>query len=644
MELFILFLTIGSFSDVVESTRRTCASISRIEKINSNNYNLKCQNSDDLLNIHLSRSEFIIKCNQEVKYSKTNEEVNKNHFMSNRWIKNAKDVVLEECSWNQLQVLFDSNDGLFKSFKNNLTYVKLQGVIEEYDEVELPAVLPDFFPNLDYLDLWHIDKVVTTFFSENQIWPPKLYKLDISDFNSSSIPIFSNSNITDLYLNKGRNIGDFSNLRYLEKLVSFTIDRNDALEVLNGEIFTNHSALRTLHILLDKNTKLSEITSTAFNGLTSLEDFVLHGSKVQNISSDLFEKCSSLRGIKLLYNNHLCYLSDYILPKNIRNFTLKFATSSQILPCKFGGGVTISSNAFTNAIHLENLELVHTKLNYKELVEDLNLKNFKNLKRLDLKYNKISQIKAAIDLPQDLEFLDLRYQEPHLEYSEALKNLNVKCIVVEDDSKLCGIFNSGHCDCKNSSTIKEKLCLNRNTSECQTTAILKPLLISIASVIIFAIFIGYRMRYHLYDQPFCYKLYFCFKTESNVDNSHEEYDVFIMHCDTSYCECHGFEDIINNDGRRRRNDNDIVLELRNKLTDGSLGRKFKVASKDDFICGKPESLNLQKLVQCSRRIIVLLSNSFLHSPYHAGEYRQIAAINRERYYLLLSSVFTVFIY
>ena len=188
MELFILFLTIGSFSDVVESTRRTCASISRIEKINSNNYNLKCQNSDDLLNIHLSRSEFIIKCNQEVKYSRTNEEVNKNDFLSNRWIKNAKDVVLEECSWNQLQVLFDSNDGLFKSFKNNLTYVKLQGVIEEYDEVELPAVLPDFFPNLDYLDLWHIDKVVTTFISENQIWPPKLYKLDISDFNSSSIP------------------------------------------------------------------------------------------------------------------------------------------------------------------------------------------------------------------------------------------------------------------------------------------------------------------------------------------------------------------------------------------------------------------------------------------------------------------------
>ena len=650
MELFTLLLTIGSFSIVVESTTRSCTSISRIEKINSKVYNLKCQNSDEEIfnieyhsNYQAQNSEVVIKCNYKEKDNSRSDEVNKNDFLSNDLIKNAKHVQLVKCSWNQLQPLFSTaNDGLFKDLKNNLTYVKLEGVTGQYEEVELPAVLSDFFPNVDHLVVWHMDKVITTG-SGNQTWPPKLNKLEITNLNSSYLPIFSNSNITDLYLDKGRYIVDLSNLRFLEKLVTFTIYINDALEELNGGIFKNHSALKTLKI--HRATKLSEISSNAFNGLTSLEDFILDGSKVQNISSDLFKKCSSLRDVKLLDNNLLCHLSDYFLPKNIQSFTLEIRSSSSPSICENAGGVKISSNAFTNAAtQLENLELVGAKLNYKELIEDLNLKNFKNLKRLDLRYNKISEIKAASDFPtRHLEFLDLRYQNPLLKYSEALEKLTVKCIAIVNDKKVCHKLNHLDCDCKNSSTIKEILCLNQNTSVCQTAIepqqtliiVLIPLAIVIILSCIFIVVVYDRMRYFFYTQPFCYKLCF-YVTEPNSDDadnltSHEVYDAFILHCDTSYCECRrGVEE--NNDGK----ENEIVLELINKLTYGSLGRKFKVASKDHFVCGKPESLNLQELVQSSKRIIVLLSESFLHSPYHVGEFRQIAAINRERYVLFMS--------
>ena len=141
MEFFILLLTICivSFS-VVES--RSCTSINRIEKIKSKEYSLKCQNSDDLFNIHIHHHIVVIKC--EEKDSKTNEEVNKNDFLSNRYIINAKNIDLEECSWNQVQVLFAANDGLFKDLKITLVSSRTSRVLHEAVSLQPPASLKSF--------------------------------------------------------------------------------------------------------------------------------------------------------------------------------------------------------------------------------------------------------------------------------------------------------------------------------------------------------------------------------------------------------------------------------------------------------------------------------------------------------------------
>ena len=108
-----------------------------------------------------------------------------------------------------------------------------------------------------------------------------------------------------------------------------------------------------------------------------------------------------------------------------------------------------------------------------------------------------------------------------------------------------------------------------------------------------------------------------------------KYDIFIVGHDNKYCECNNIDSA--NAADNDQKDESVLHDLFTNLTNGSIGKTYNVASKTkDYLPGILEFTNLRNFTENSKKIIVLLSNSFLKSNYHINEFRQIAAMHKER--------------
>ena len=267
---------------------------------------------------------------------------------------------------------------------------------------------------------------------------------------------------------------------------------------------------------------------------------------------------------------------------------------------------------------LKNLALINTNQSYSQLFEDLNLKDLTKLISLELRNNDITYIRDSKDFPPNLKYLDLRNNEK-FEFSEELEELDVPCIVVGEEHT-----------CRNAATIKKILCANQNTAACHPPdyTIQTVLILFLILTLMFISAVIYFKRYYFYAHPFWYKICHFFtritepKSNGTVLELKNEHDAFILCHQTKNCEC-GIED-------QNSKDNEIHFEIYKRLTTGSLGRTFKIASKENYLTGILESINLQEFVQSSKRIIVLLSKHFLDSEYHINEFKQVASFKMDR--------------
>ena len=89
--------------------------------------------------------------------------------------------------------------GDFKVHVKNIHYVANSANDKLKTLKQFPGDLKSMFPNIEELEIRHVDQIQTT---SEQNWPKSLAKLEIVNFMSSSLPRFENSNIKELDLNK----------------------------------------------------------------------------------------------------------------------------------------------------------------------------------------------------------------------------------------------------------------------------------------------------------------------------------------------------------------------------------------------------------------------------------------------------------
>ena len=294
-------------------------------------------------------------------------------------------------------------------------------------------------------------------------------------------------------------------------------------------------------------------------------------------------------------------------------------------------GVTISPYTFSNSTLLKDLTIRSSKQGYHQLIKSLNIKNLKNLKILDLSNNNITYVSDAKDFPRHLEKLNL--SENPLQFSKALQKLDVLCIFVKDGRK-----------CFNTNSIKKELCYsannsNYNSSDCQddffveNPSIIWTILITMVTLIVL-LFAGILYYYFHFRSSSILWNNVGVKYFKRQQQHHDEdlkryfkYDIFIIGHDKNFCECKNIDGADGHDEKEEL----ILHDLLSNLSHGSLGKTYNVASKTkDYLPGILEHTNLRHFTENSKKIIVLLSNSFLKSNYHINEFREMAAMHNER--------------
>lgn len=294
-------------------------------------------------------------------------------------------------------------------------------------------------------------------------------------------------------------------------------------------------------------------------------------------------------------------------------------------------GVTISPYIFSNSTLLKDLTIRSSKQGYHQLIKSLNIKNLKNLKILDLSNNNITYVSDAKDFPRHLEKLNL--SENPLQFSKALQKLDVLCIFVKDGRK-----------CFNTNSVKKELCYsannsNYNSSDCQddffveNPSIIWTILITMVTLIVL-LFAGILYYYfHFRSSSILWNnvgvKYFKRQQQHHDEDLKKDfkYDIFIIGHDKNFCECKNIDSADGHDEKEEL----ILHDLLSNLSHGSLGKTYNVASKTkDYLPGILEHTNLHHFTENSKKIIVLLSNSFIKSNYHINEFREMAAMHNER--------------
>ena len=200
-------------------------------------------------------------------------------------------------------------------------------------------------------------------------------------------------------------------------------------------------------------------------------------------------------------------------------------------------GVTIAPDIFSNSSLLKDLTIRGSKQGYQKLIKNLNIKDLKYLKALDLSNNNISYISDAKDFPRLLEKLDL--SENPLQFSKAIQKLNIPCIYIKDGRK-----------CFDANSIRKELCSNsHNKSDCQDIFVenLSIWIILITIIVIFILLLlGGIFYYFYFRSPILWNnigVKFFKRRHLHEDLKNDfKYDIFIVGHDNKFCECKNIDD------------------------------------------------------------------------------------------------------
>ena len=386
---------------------------------------------------------------------------------------------------------------------------------------------------------------------------------------------------------------DISNIDALTKLEHLKIFNSDSILNLTSDVFYRNTLLKKLNLIQrDKEIDIE-------------------------MPAKLFRNCKNIQEIEL--KKSTCNLPQNFLMENnnvVKSFYLNFGKKCQ-------EGVSINENAFLNTFaYLEkfSLNITYSSQSYTDIIINLGLAKHDNLKLLELFDNYTSLVVSSSKVSDTLIGLSLDKgpMKCKCDVLEYIKNL---------DNNTLRYHTKPWLNNYDQSNTTMNICPGI-TKDCRPLFkrpefFIPAIIFLIGFLLVFVIAAIYSNRYYFYTNSLWYQMcYSCFPKESNKIETFE-YDTFILTHDAYGCEC-GIE---NNEIDRDETDNEILSELTHKLENGfDSGRQFSVAYRvRDYIAGKKETENLERLLKTSERTIVLLSKNYINANYHLNELQQVAS-------------------
>ena len=294
----------------------------------------------------------------------------------------------------------------FKVQVKNIHYVANSANDELKTLKHFPGDLKSMFPNVEELEIRHVDHIQTT---SEQNWPKSLAKLEIVNFMSSSLPRFENSNIKELDLNKFEILHDVSNVKYVTNLTEFTIYCKEHDNVsLARDTFQDNAKLETF--IISDCPGVNVIDPLAFHNVKSLTKVKIEETNLDLIHPNIFEHNKNLKEISWIKT--LCNLPNATFAnEKLESFTFQGKHNCP--------NFNIDANIFSSANYqsLLKLKINSVGLTSEQLTRDLKVEKFVNLKLLDLSDNQIIKIDGIKELSQRLPNLIVNLNSNPLECS-----------------------------------------------------------------------------------------------------------------------------------------------------------------------------------------------------------------------------------
>ena len=250
--------------------------------------------------------------------------------------------------------------------------------------------------------------------------------------------------------------------------------------------------------------------------------------------SRLFNDCPNIQDIKL--EKSACHLPNNFLTENNGQLRSFYFDGNEDEKCN--NGISIDKGVFSNSMtkSVESLTL-KTSQTYSEVIVDLELVKFKNLKMLHLEDGNITFVLNWTNIAEIL--IDLGLDKGPLQYNcntlERIDSLDVKVSIYYDSETWNKDVFYNKTMLKNKlrhilgSSAEMKKCLTSSTIH--ITIMLSVIFLSFSLVIIMI----YYNRYYFYAHPFWYKIcciflpaeatdesgYFKVSNNSNILNKHD---------------------------------------------------------------------------------------------------------------------------
>lgn len=442
-----------------------------------------------------------------------------------------------------------------------------------------------------------------------------LQVLTISGFHTRMpmVPILNVSSIKEVTLRKWDSLSDLSNkpFIFLHNLTSLTLYANKRLANLPADLFARNRQLTQLSLT---DNSLTRLDPELFSPLVHLQHLDLSANLFNSMPSQLLQHNVELNSF-VLEDDSPCNNCDDVraLPKDLLKFNHKLETFRYSLNVQ--GDLKIPRDFFVPcASSLRYIVVSRTLLDQADLIPLV--KHLGNVTFLDLSKNRLQSIKqedipvSVTDLYLSDNVFDCQCQTLnalaafHLDgkLKDYLK-INVSCLPTKPGQ--LG---------ETASAAQTRLCHPRKQLVVLyiVIGVLAPLLVLLFLVILLC----RPVKVWLYNNR-VFNSFFPKDCENiNEDGQEFEYDVFISYANEDEAQAHAIYDVLAND------------------PSGTHERTFQCCIHErDFLLGDTIPENIVRAVSLSRRTLILLSKSFLQSPWCTHEFAE--ANSRQRVVIVM---------
>lgn len=245
-----------------------------------------------------------------------------------------------------------------------------------------------------------------------------------------------------------------SNFKNGESASKLNLTSNE-IQKLSSEVFATMADLDELNL---RNNLLSEFDSDCFSGLTRLIKLFLSSNNITHIPSSLFSPLVALREIHL-DDNHIEVINDdvFIFNKQLEyiNFgknKIKVFSQSIVRHLETNFELDLSYNPIDalNIINADKLTLLHTKIETLHVIKkaydvvarhnpitEVVFIDPVNIQKLDLSYNRISNITNITSNSDDVWYLNLSHNPiGHISVKQFSKLIRLRELYLSDTNLL----------------------------------------------------------------------------------------------------------------------------------------------------------------------------------------------------------------